>query len=100
MTSIPASRRAVAMTLAPRSWPSSPTLATRTRMGRSTPEPPVLLGSDGLLSGMQFGYGAKVQNARDMPGAGGAAVGEDEGMTRKVGASTRWQGLTASRARA
>src|SRR5579862_9599534 len=33
MTSMPASRRARAITLAPRSWPSSPGLATRTRMG-------------------------------------------------------------------
>src|ERR1700745_1553948 len=32
MTSIPASRRARAITLAPRSWPSSPGLATRTRI--------------------------------------------------------------------
>src|SRR5918997_4628631 len=32
MTSIPASRSARAMTLAPRSWPSSPGLATRTRI--------------------------------------------------------------------
>src|SRR6266566_4123215 len=34
MTSMPASRRAAATTLAPRSWPSRPGLATRTRMGR------------------------------------------------------------------
>src|SRR3990170_1946958 len=34
MTSMPASRRARAITLAPRSWPSSPGLATSTRMGR------------------------------------------------------------------
>src|SRR3954465_15096178 len=33
MTSIPASRRAAATTLAPRSWPSRPGLATRTRIG-------------------------------------------------------------------
>src|SRR6266436_1944913 len=33
MTSIPASRRQRATTLAPRSWPSSPTLAINTRMG-------------------------------------------------------------------
>src|SRR5215217_193041 len=33
-TSIPASRRAAATTLAPRSWPSRPGLATRTRIGR------------------------------------------------------------------
>src|SRR6185312_3401179 len=33
MTSMPASRRARAMTFAPRSWPSSPGLATRTRIG-------------------------------------------------------------------
>src|SRR5438105_14307738 len=33
MTSIPASRRARAITLAPRSWPSKPGLATSTRMG-------------------------------------------------------------------
>src|SRR3954464_14478565 len=32
MTSIPASRRARAMTFAPRSWPSRPGLATRTRI--------------------------------------------------------------------
>src|SRR5918912_1297705 len=32
MTSIPASRSARAMTFAPRSWPSSPGLATRTRI--------------------------------------------------------------------
>src|SRR5437762_5411563 len=34
MTSMPASRRARAMTLAPRSWPSSPGLATNTRILR------------------------------------------------------------------
>src|SRR6476661_1541316 len=34
MTSMPASRRAAATTLAPRSWPSRPGFATRTRMGR------------------------------------------------------------------
>src|SRR5438105_4709761 len=33
MTSMPASRSAMATTLAPRSWPSRPGLATRTRMG-------------------------------------------------------------------
>src|SRR4029079_2957177 len=33
MTSIPASRSAAATTLAPRSWPSRPGLATRTRIG-------------------------------------------------------------------
>src|SRR4029453_11369887 len=38
MTSIPASRSARAMTLAPRSWPSNPGLAIRTRMGRDIPE--------------------------------------------------------------
>src|SRR5215218_4071599 len=32
MTSIPASRRARAMTFAPRSWPSSPGFATSTRI--------------------------------------------------------------------
>src|SRR5580692_3325894 len=36
MTSKPASRRARAMTLAPRSCPSSPGLATTTRYGRFT----------------------------------------------------------------
>src|SRR5215471_11949465 len=35
MTSIPASRRARAITLAPRSCPSRPGLAIRTRIGRS-----------------------------------------------------------------
>src|SRR4028118_345019 len=35
MTSIPASRRARAMILAPRSWPSSPTFATTTLIVRS-----------------------------------------------------------------
>src|SRR4051812_27633161 len=34
MTSIPASRRALAMTLAPRSCPSRPGLAIKTRIGR------------------------------------------------------------------
>src|SRR5438552_3578123 len=38
MTSKPASRRARATTLAPRSWPSSPGFATKTRMGRSVME--------------------------------------------------------------
>src|SRR5665213_2031637 len=33
MTSMPASRSALAMTFAPRSWPSSPGLATSTRIG-------------------------------------------------------------------
>src|SRR4051812_9584694 len=33
MTSMPASRNARAMTLAPRSWPSRPGLATSTRIG-------------------------------------------------------------------
>src|SRR5258707_15647593 len=33
MTSMPASRRARAITLAPRSWPSRPGLATSTRIG-------------------------------------------------------------------
>src|SRR5437867_3680267 len=33
MTSMPASRRARAITFAPRSWPSSPGLATSTRIG-------------------------------------------------------------------
>src|ERR1019366_6082380 len=33
MTSMPASRRARAITFAPRSWPSNPGLATRTRIG-------------------------------------------------------------------
>src|SRR5205807_7910753 len=36
MTSNPASRRARAMTLAPRSWPSRPGFATTTRYGRCT----------------------------------------------------------------
>src|ERR1700683_2410700 len=36
MTSMPASRNARAMTLAPRSCPSSPGLATRTRILKST----------------------------------------------------------------
>src|SRR6202011_3944951 len=35
ITSIPASRSARASTFAPRSWPSSPALATMTRSGRS-----------------------------------------------------------------
>src|SRR3954463_10246826 len=35
MTSMPASRRARAITLAPRSWPSRPGLATKTRIRRS-----------------------------------------------------------------
>src|SRR5579864_951033 len=35
MTSMPASRNARAITLAPRSWPSSPGLATSTRIFRS-----------------------------------------------------------------
>src|SRR5437764_283680 len=34
MTSNPASRSAAATTFAPRSWPSRPAFATRTRMGR------------------------------------------------------------------
>src|SRR4028118_485584 len=42
MTSIPASRRARAMILAPRSWPSSPTFATTTLIVRSIP--PILTG--------------------------------------------------------
>src|SRR5258706_6458029 len=42
MTSMPASRSARAITLAPRSWPSRPGLATRTRIFRSV-----------LLSSMQ-----------------------------------------------
>src|SRR5262245_58981781 len=37
MTCMPASRRARATTLTPRSWPSSPTLARMTRMGGSFP---------------------------------------------------------------
>src|SRR6266850_4257816 len=37
MTSNPASRRARAMILAPRSWPSNPTLPTRSRSLRSSP---------------------------------------------------------------
>src|SRR5215813_12532919 len=37
MTSMPASRRARAMTLAPRSWPSRPGFAMSTRIGRSAP---------------------------------------------------------------
>src|SRR5436190_517765 len=37
MTSMPASRSAAATTFAPRSWPSRPGLATRTRMGRIVP---------------------------------------------------------------
>src|SRR5215471_18171887 len=36
MTSIPASRSARAITFAPRSWPSSPTLAITTRVFRAT----------------------------------------------------------------
>src|SRR5215831_9771119 len=40
MTSIPASRRARAMTLAPRSWPSSPGLAIITRIFCTTTCPP------------------------------------------------------------
>src|SRR6056297_815931 len=36
MTSNPASRKALAITLAPRSWPSRPGLATRTRILRSS----------------------------------------------------------------
>src|SRR3990172_9853734 len=38
MTSIPASRRARATTLTPRSWPSRPILARRTRLGGATSE--------------------------------------------------------------
>src|SRR5579872_2784583 len=38
MTSIPASRKARAMTFAPRSWPSRPGFATRTRIFRSVIE--------------------------------------------------------------
>src|SRR5712692_3963516 len=37
MTSMPASRRARATIRAPRSWPSSPTLATTTRIGTASP---------------------------------------------------------------
>src|SRR5437879_1837212 len=38
MTSIPASRRALAITLAPRSWPSRPGFATSTRIFASVIE--------------------------------------------------------------
>src|SRR5262245_42655559 len=44
MTSMPASRRMRATTLTPRSCPSRPTLATRTRNGRSFSPPIVLMG--------------------------------------------------------
>src|SRR5690349_2133980 len=45
MTSIPASRRARAMILAPRSWPSRPGLATTTRILRA-------VGADGAMRGI------------------------------------------------
>src|SRR5918993_1508432 len=44
MTSMPASRSALATTLAPRSWPSSPGLATTTRMRPCATVPAPLLG--------------------------------------------------------
>src|SRR5579864_9518261 len=47
MTSMPASRRARAMTLAPRSWPSRQGLATSTRILRSSTIEPFILTTKG-----------------------------------------------------
>src|SRR5581483_9574754 len=66
MTSMPASRSARATTLAPRSWPSSPGLATRTRIGGAL---------DGL-SAVVISRGCARQNL------GGCGLGQRSGMTR------------------
>src|SRR5579871_5828542 len=50
MTSMPASRRARAITLAPRSWPSSPGLATSTRILRSSAIEPFIKPQTRLLT--------------------------------------------------
>src|SRR3990172_10209292 len=58
---MPASRSAAATTLAPRSWPSSPGLATSTRIGRGGVLLPgwavaVAFMADGNLGGVLRGY--------------------------------------------
>src|SRR5947207_15644426 len=59
MTSIPESRRARAMTLAPRSCPSSPGLAMSTRIGRS------MVGGECTRS-ERLGPGALTHDAADL----------------------------------
>src|SRR5438067_410950 len=49
MTSMPASRRSLATTLAPRSWPSIPAFATTTLMGRPSPPAPLHKGEGSSL---------------------------------------------------
>src|SRR5688572_741358 len=76
MTSIPASRRARAMIFAPRSWPSSPGLATTTRILRPPAEPvaavSVLASTGGTLEdrGLRVGAEHPLERLDDLALAG------------------------------
>src|SRR5215469_5705433 len=83
MTSIPASRRALATTFAPRSWPSSPAFAMTTRMLPIAPSrpaaarPAVKPSSTGSVTAEPFHPG---RDCPAYPGRGRA----DEGFTLRV----------------
>src|SRR5205823_1863645 len=86
MTCMPASRRARATTLMPRSWPSRPTLARTTRMGAGEG----ITGLQGRLEATLSFYGSVLPRPR--PSAGLAEDGEDDlggrrhrrGLVRRV----------------
>src|SRR5688500_6673380 len=92
MTSMPASRRAWTTTFAPRSWPSSPGLATRIFIGAGGARPPRAVG--GLFEtgeAPSFSVGREGRQVAWVPGrvVGHAERGEAdalaEGEARGVG---------------
>src|ERR1700675_1816924 len=67
MTSMPASRSALAITLAPRSWPSRPGLATKTRIFFSLISPVLLQRTEWPIAsnvGPQFSIAEKIFTGR------------------------------------
>src|ERR1044072_9404811 len=75
MTSIPASRSARAMILAPRSWPSRPGLATTTRIVLAVAAPLADAGQPSGLEGGALGVGAQdLLHRRDHLALGGAGA--------------------------
>src|SRR3954469_6370544 len=82
MTSMPASRRARAMILAPRSCPSRPGLATTTRILRSV----AVVISGGSLEHRRLGVGPEdLLHRRDHLALGGAGAGGGEDRRHQVG---------------
>src|SRR3954449_4001420 len=85
MTSMPASRRARAMILAPRSWPSKPGLATTTRILRAVA---VVIGAGSLASrledrGLRVGPEDLLQGG-DHLALGGADAGSGDDRLHQV----------------